>query len=395
MTNANSRPIVIGLVWHSMNSDNLGVGALTLSNIALLRAAAKAAGLTPHFLILGWRDPRPWYAEYDDVENIPLRTRHLVSPGGVLGAGLRRADLVFDIGGGDSFTDIYGPRRFFVVWGTKARAWLARKPFILSPQTVGPFENGWARFFARWAMDKARFVTTRDAPSTAFLKELGVRSEIFEATDVAMGLPYDPPASRKDGGPIRVGLNVSGLMFNGGYTQSNQFGLKSDYPTLIRDIIRYFQSLPGVELHLVGHVQSHNQPIEDDHRVGEALGQEFPGTVVSPFFDSPSEAKSYIAGLDFFVGARMHATIAAFSSGVPVVPMAYSRKFIGVFGTLGYDHVADCKTDTAEDILARIRDGFENRAVLAAEVAKGMTRVNERLEEYTRLSEREMRAAVN
>ena len=375
-----------------MNSDNLGVGALTLSNIAILRDVAQAQGRRAHFLILGWRDPRPWYFESDDIENIPLRTRDLARPGGKFAAAIARADIVFDIGGGDSFTDIYGPKRFLTIWGTKMRTVAARKPLILSPQTIGPFETSWARPLARQIMNKAKFVVTRDTPSTAFVKEMGVRSEILEATDVAMRLPYDPPAPRAADGPIRVGLNVSGLLFSGGYTQDNQFGLKSDYPALIREIITWFCAQPNVELHLVGHVQSKNQPVEDDHRVGVALAKEFEGVQVSPFFTSPTEAKSYIAGMDFFMGARMHAAIAAFSSGVPVIPMAYSRKFIGVFGTLGYDHVADCKSDEAEAILTRIRDGFEQRDVLKAEVAKAMEGVNTRLDQYAELARHEIAA---
>jgi polysaccharide pyruvyl transferase WcaK-like protein len=374
-------PVTIALMWHSMNSDNLGVGALTLSNMALLRRAAAEAERTPRFIALGWRDPRPWYEIFDDLENVPLRTRHLPRPGGPLGAAIGRADIVFDIGGGDSFTDIYGPKRFGTIWITKWRSVLAGKPLILSPQTVGPFESAWARTLARRIMNRARLVVTRDAPSTAFLRELGVTADTMEATDVAMGLPYDPPAPRRDK-KIRVGLNVSGLMFSGGYTQDNQFGLKSDYPTLIRRIVSHFTAMEGVELHLVGHVQSRNQPLEDDHRVGEALAQEFPGTIVSPWFTSPSEAKSYIAGMDFFMGARMHATIAAFSSGVPVIPMAYSRKFAGVFNTLGYAHVADCKTETADQIMERIAAGFEARETLKAEVAEAMRNVKRRLDAY-------------
>lgn len=380
-------PVTIALMWHSMNSDNLGVGALTLSNRALLRRAAEQAGREVRFIALGWRDPRPWYEDFDDLENVPLRTRHLPRPGGPLGDAIKRADLVFDIGGGDSFTDIYGPKRFGTIWITKWRSVLAGKPLFLSPQTVGPFETVWARTLARRIMNRAELVVTRDAPSTAFLKELGVTAEMMEATDVAMGLPYDPPAPRQ-GGKVRVGLNVSGLMFSGGYTQNNQFGLKSDYPTLIRDIIAWFAARDDVELHLVGHVQSREQPVEDDHRVSEALAAEFPGTIVSPWFKSPTEAKTYIADLDFFMGARMHATIAAFSSGVPVIPMAYSRKFAGVFGTLGYAHVADCKAESADEILERITAGFENRTTLKAEVEDAMTRVNARLDAYvTRAAE--------
>lgn len=383
MATSSQRPtITIGLPWHQMNSDNLGVGALTLSNISILRQAADQAGLKPHFLVIGWRDPRPMYDQFDDVEVVQIRTRHFTPFGGPLNAALKRCDVVFDIGGGDSFTDIYGFKRFITLWATKFRAVLNRTPLVFSPQTIGPFETKWAPPLARFVMNRSAHVVSRDAPTTAFLKEtLKVKAPILEATDVAMRLPYDKPAPHK-GGPVKVGLNVSGLMFSGGYTQSNQFGLKSDYPTLIRDIIRYFSAQDGVELHLVGHVQSKEMAVEDDHRVGVALAKEFPGVQVSPFFTSPSEAKTYIAGLDFFMGARMHATIGAFSSGVPVVPMAYSRKFIGVFGTLGYTHVADCKADTADEILEKIRNGFENRDQLARDQAEAMTRVNDRLNAY-------------
>ena len=45
--------IRIGLLWHSMNSDNLGVGALTVAHIVILREIAAGLGLDPQFGILG------------------------------------------------------------------------------------------------------------------------------------------------------------------------------------------------------------------------------------------------------------------------------------------------------------------------------------------------------
>ncbi|CUH80893.1 colanic acid biosynthesis protein [Tritonibacter multivorans] len=387
-----TKTVTLALLWHSMNSDNLGVGALTLSNVEILRAAAAKANVKAHFLAMSWQDPRPDYGTWDDIENLHFRTRHIPAPSGPLNEGLRRSDMVVDIGGGDSFTDIYGPKRFFTIWATKLHALRMGKPLILSPQTVGPFNTRYARMLAKWSLKRSALVVSRDAPTTAFLDGMGVADNVLEATDVAMRLPYEKPAEKPAGGPIKVGLNVSGLLFNGGYTQSNQFGLKSDYPALIRKIIEYFQAQDNVELHLVGHVQSREIEVEDDHRVGEALAAEYPGVVVSPFFKSPIDAKTYIAGLDFFLGARMHATIAAFSSGVPVVPMAYSRKFKGVFGTLGYARSVDCQNDSAEDIMAAIDTAFHQRDTLREEITEALTRVDERLDRYTDLIAEQMRA---
>ena len=111
--------------------------------------------------------------------------------------------------------------------------------------------------------------------------------------------------------------------------------------------------------------------IENDYEVSFDLQKEYnqQRIVLAPFFLSPVDAKDYSSGMDFFMGARMHSTIAAFSSGVPVVPMAYSRKFNGLFiDTLNYNHLVDLKTDAEVDIMAKIKDAFANRSQLKEEI---------------------------
>ena len=66
----------------------------------------------------------------------------------------------------------------------------------------------------------------------------------------------------------------------------------------------------------------------------------------------------YLIGLcDFFMGARMHSTIAALSQCVPAVGMAYSKKFIGVFETVGMQEcVIDMRQMDESQILNRIQE---------------------------------------
>ena len=78
----------------------------------------------------------------------------------------------------------------------------------------------------------------------------------------------------------------------------------------------------------------------------------------------------------------MHACIAAFSSGVAVVPMAYSRKFAGVFGSLGYPHVADCQNSTAERIMESVIEAFAQRDSLRQSVKIGLAKANAKLMAY-------------
>ncbi|MBP9830985.1 MAG: hypothetical protein KBC65_05930, partial [Polaromonas sp.] len=78
----------------------------------------------------------------------------------------------------------------------------------------------------------------------------------------------------------------------------------------------------------------------------------------------------------------MHACIAAFSSGVPVVPMAYSRKFNGLFGTLGYVEIADCRRETTETVIENIMGGYKRRSVLGAVIAQCLNKVEARIHVY-------------
>lgn len=372
--------IDIGLIFHSATNPNLGVGALTVSDVEIIREAAR--GLDARITVIDGKGPGEPCVGGPDITIRDVRP--LRRPWEFFRI-VRGLDVIIDIGGGDSLADIYGRKRFARMHLQKYLVHAARRPLVLAPQTIGPFSS---RLFARIAAGSIRravLVATRDDKSTRALREMGVRGDIIEASDVALRLPHVAPARDEAGpGQPRVGLNVSGLLINGGYTRDNMFGLTVDYPRLVHAIIGHFRAhADGCEIHLVPHViNPAPDAIEDDLRACRALADEFPGVVVAPAFASPGEAKSYIAGLDFFMGARMHSCVAAFSSGVPVVPMAYSRKFAGLFGSLGYEHTVDCTTEDADTILARIDAAYENRAALAVEVKEALARGLARLRLY-------------
>ena len=379
-----SRPLRICLIMHSTRSDNLGVGALTVSEVEILRQIARDIDRPVAITVLDWKDARTPYVTGPDIRVVDLDRRLMLNPFGYF-AIARRSDMVIDIGGGDSFADIYGAGRLKRMFWLKYLTHLAGTPLVMAPQTVGPFTKTWSRVLAKLSMRLCAVVATRDRLSTEAARAMGVTREIIEASDVALLLPYDPPPPRAAGGAVKVGINVSGLLMGGGYTGRNEFGLALDYPGLMRDLIGYFQGHPdGCEVHLVPHVIVRAGPMtgEDDYRASAALAAEFPGTILAPAFASPSEAKTYIAGMDFFMGARMHACIAAFSSGVPVVPMAYSRKFAGLFGSIGYGQTVDCTSETAEAITARIVQSYADRAALAQDMGAALQRGLDKLGAY-------------
>lgn len=278
----------------------------------------------------------------------------------------KNADFILDIGQGDSFADIYGKGRFFSIDKIHRLASLFNKPYCILPQTIGPFQNESIKKKAVKSIEKAALVMTRDEQSLEYVKKIASKQKsVGHYIDVAFMLPYKKESF--DSNHLHVGLNISALLWHGGYTRNNQLGLKEDYPTLVRSIIHHFLSDDKVILHLVPHVVEAERGVENDYAVSYDLQQEYanPRLILAPFFLGPCEAKSYISGMDFFMGARMHATIAAFSSGVPVVPMAYSRKFNGLFiDTLDYKYLADLKQDSNDAVVKTVKSAFDQRLQL-------------------------------
>ena len=381
MRETSSRQLSVGLLWHSASSGNLGVGALTLGNMAIAREVAEKAGLEPRFTLLAMRDNDTAPIVGDDVAIRIIDSKTILAPSGYA-AWMKDVDCVLDIGAGDSFADIYGWKRFAFIWLSKVLTIVKKVPLVLSPQTIGPFTKTPYRQLAAWAMKRADVVVSRDDKSLVVAKDMAPTANNLLAVDVAFVLPYVDQTHLRGGPKLRVGINASGLLMEEAITGSNHFGLSYDYAAFTRKLIRSLIDRGDVEVHLVPHATSKRMSKDDDNRYADMLAAEFPEVIRVPEFPGPSEAKSYISGLDFLVAGRMHACVGAYSSGTPVIPVAYSRKFDGLFGMLGYKWITPVKGLDTEGAVQFVLDGLEKRAVLAADIAEGMKTVQQRLDVY-------------
>jgi len=280
----------------------------------------------------------------------------------------RKCDLIVDLNGGDSWSDIYGKKRFYVAFLSLLTILRLKKPLIFPPQTIGPFYGILPRMLSNYIMRYCVKVYPRDKKSADYLAA-NVKNKKFETfPDMALFLPYKQTLHENK--TIKFGINVSGLLYNGGYTGNNQFKLNLDYKQLINDILKWCTTQNGIEIHLVPHViEMEEMKTEDDLSACLDVKKEFPTCILANCFSTPMEAKSYISGLDFFIGARMHSTIAAISSGIPVVPMAYSRKFSGLFcDTLNYQYVMDMTILSKEQCLDMLKRVVYNRTEIKREI---------------------------
>lgn len=356
----------ICLTWHNLNSENFGVSALAITHIEFIIQAAKNKNIDISITTFGTPDTKHLKIRDELEQKHKLRINHInFSPRNELNNlinlkksalfKLREYDIIFDLGEGDSFTDIYGQKRFAFLCLTKLLPILNKTPLILSPQTIGPFKSKVNQKLAGWMLKRADNVFCRDVKSSAVARELGARPT--ETTDVAFSLSYTPLEKK----PNNVGVNISALLWHGGYNKKNQFNLTLDYQEIVRQIISGLLQR-NQTVHLIPHVISENILIENDYLVCQEIKSLYANDeriILSPKFSSPIEAKSYISQLEFFTGARMHATIGAVSAGVPTIPIAYSRKFVGVFGTLNYNYTLEANTLNEERLLTSFFNYFD------------------------------------
>lgn len=287
---------------------------------------------------------------------------------------LNETDYAFDFTEGDSFSDIYGSKRFIIQSIIKSIIIRKKIKFILGPQTYGPFNSKIVELWAKWIMNNSYKIYSRDAISIPLLKQI-TKKRVIPVTDVAMILKADGDMIEKKNNIIYVGINISGLLFNGGYTENNQFRLRVNYKEYIDSILKYFCCKREFQVVLIPHVITGNEHIEDDLKVCKLFQQIYTNVQIVDNNFAPFQLKKIISQMDLFLGARMHATIAAFSSKVPVIPFAYSKKFGELYHSLGYSHVIDGKKLSTEDAVKitieyiNKIDELKNSVVKSCEIA--------------------------
>lgn len=426
-TRKHRRPFRFVLMGASLDTGNMGVSALAASTIGLVRHHRPDAQVA---LFIGNRSAAPQSivikGHRHDIPVINYRwspkaiiSDHIVFLFGLallwrlvpiaslrnrLLAANRRlealatADLVGEVRGGDSFSDIYGLRRFMMGTLPLCIPMLLKRPVCFLPQTYGPFESSVSQHIAAFFMRRTTSLLSRDKESIPLIQELlskdASNPAIQFCPDVAFTLethevktpqiepPLDlPPQSRL------IGFNVNGLMYNGGYTRSNMFALELDYRgfalQLVKKLLADRQNHILLVPHTFGAPGSVNSDPDACRAVMQNLAEELKPRVhmVMREYDQ-SAIKSIIGQCHFFIGSRMHSCIAGLSQGIPTIGVAYSKKFGGVFNAVGVgEWVVDGRTEDVSSAIERISLAFDQtdraRHTLLNKVATAKQRIHD------------------
>ena len=267
------------------------------------------------------------------------------------------------------------------------------KKLILLPQTLGPFNLKLTSIIARYILNRARIIYSRDytglRETKALLEYDGNPEKLRFCYDV--GFVVNPVRPGKiDLGGLReqsevkaplIGLNVSGLLYMGGYTENNMFGLRIDYRKFVNDLIDFLIQKKNANIILIPHVFGSQEHKESDSVVSEIIFNSLHSKYKDRIFVArgnynQNEIK-YIIGLcDFFIGSRMHACIAALSQNIPAIAIAYSKKFYGVMETIGVEFlVADPRKMEKEEILNMISETYSQRDLIRKQLEQKIPEV--------------------
>lgn len=164
-------------------------------------------------------------------------------------------------------------------------------------------------------------VFAREPLTYELLKEKNANENIFLFSDPAFCM------ERVDVDPIdgftkenTIGLNVSPLVAAGNPKIKN----------IVEDFIMYVFENTTMSIMLVPHVvEEKNNDYEFMKPIYDRFADTGRITILPPDLDA-RQYKGYIAKTRFFIGARTHATIAAYSSGVPTIVLGYSVKAKGI-----------------------------------------------------------------
>ncbi|MBE0471436.1 MAG: polysaccharide pyruvyl transferase family protein [Methyloprofundus sp.] len=238
-------------------------------------------------------------------------------------------DAVLSIGGDNYSLDYHLPS---LLMGQDGLAMQLGKPVFIWGASVGPFDAE-PHFVPvmRQHLSRMSAIFARENISYTYLTEKLGLMNVVKMTDPAFTLQKEKVDMtefwpKSENGQV-IGLNISPLIEK----------YKKDGQDLRLETIKFIANVvhQGFGVLLIPHVipldgnEKNNDAIymtsmlQDLRNLGKSVN-------IMPSHFNAAQIKQVISQLNFFMGARTHATIAALSSGVPTLSISYSVKAKGI-----------------------------------------------------------------
>jgi colanic acid/amylovoran biosynthesis protein len=245
--------------------------------------------------------------------------------------------------GGDVLSLDYGLASLYDWTGLAENALVRRKPVAVWAASIGPFmSKPHVERFMTSHLGRYSGITVRETATRQYLASLGLDAPLV--ADPAFTLVPEAFAdadSLTAGADGCLGFNVSPLIRTYRKDDESRRNLDREIITFVRDIV----STTSIDVLLIPHVGPlDGSAWNSDHEYMRSLFADVPDfdrrIRLAPPGLNAAQLKHLISLCRFFIGARTHATIGAFSTGVPTASIAYSVKAKGInqdlFGHLDF-----------------------------------------------------------
>lgn len=292
------------------------------------------------------------------------------------------SDIIIDLSG-DTFSDDYGSMASI---GSCFKILLCKflnKPIVIYAQSIGPFNTKLTKSLSKFCLNRVDLLIVRDEITKNYLQEIGITNKIHFTADSAFLLEAPPYEKIQEillkenidinDRPI-IGISASQHIYDLELKKS-KLNSENPYILLMVKIVDYLVEKLNAQIVFVPHVTNDDRPVDDRFvakKIYEIAKNKNKIRLINNEY-YPEELKGVIGQCDLFIGARMHANIAATSMCVPTLAIAYSHKSYGIMRMLEIEkYVLDFRTMTFDEMTARIDDLWVNREKIKVELASNV-----------------------
>ncbi|MDO8587687.1 MAG: polysaccharide pyruvyl transferase family protein [Armatimonadota bacterium] len=293
----------------------------------------------------------------------------------------RDSDVVVDLSG-DGLTEEYGPKCIYSHLAPIVLAKLLGKPVFVCAQTIGPLRK--TLRLSRWLLRRVDRVSAREQRTLDYLAKLGINgSTVSLSADVAFlmapapadrarriladeAVPFDKPL---------VGLSVSRLPGHAldSFGPNSQVDLEVELAETLDRMVEM-----GLRPVMISHVTGPGERRDDRlAALRIAAMAKSRSQIVTLLGDyAPEEIKAVISQMEMFVGVRMHSCIAALSTFVPTISIAYGPKAFGIMSQVGQaDRALDIRELTADKLTRLVEETWRKRDLIRESLRARMPKV--------------------
>lgn len=259
---------------------------------------------------------------------------------------------------------------------------LVGKPVYIMGTSIEPIKNKIIKHFTDKILKKVDFVFARERITKEYLQNVLPKEKYIQIPDMAFMLDnierkFEFVEKLKNDKKILIGITVRNWNFP---NVENKSKAMENYINSIRDfMIKEFHNRKCTFVFIPQVTVSTG----DDTIIAEKIKTRLPEENKKDFIIrrddwSPSEIKSLIGNMNYFVGTRMHSNIFATSMCIPTTAIAYEKKTNGIMETVGLEnYIIEIDEITSADLYDKVEKMIKNEETIRKQLKDKIVNIRE------------------